>query len=215
MDAVRLLAGALVLAGLAAVVLGAGVDAARVRGLVADSGLLAPPLYVAVYVVGTVLLVPGAVLTVAGGLLFGTLWGGLLTLVAATVGATLAFRGARWVGRGPVERLAGPRIGAVDQWLGDRGLLAVLTLRLVPLVPFSLANYAAGLTGIRLRDYVVGTAVGIVPGTFAYAALGASVTDPGSAQFVAAVGGLVLLTVLGVLLSRRGGPPSTTDRAGG
>lgn len=196
---------ALVLAGTAALVLGAGVDAGRVRSLVTDMGLLAPVAFMVVYVVGTVLLVPGSVLTVAGGLLFGTAGGGLLTLVAATVGATLAFRIARWAGRGPVQRLAGRRVGAVDRWLGDRGLMAVATLRLVPLVPFSVANYAAGLTAIRLRDYLVGTAVGIVPGTFAYAALGASVTDPASTRFVAAVGALALLTLLGVLLGRRGG----------
>lgn len=204
-DVVRLVGTLLVLAVTAALILRTGIDADRVRALVADTGWTAPGLFLLVYVAGTLLLVPGAVLTIAGGLLFGAAGGGLLTLVGATVGATLAFRVARWAGRGPVERLGGDRVATVDGWLADRGLLAVATLRLVPLVPFSLANYAAGLTGIRPRDHVVGTTLGIVPGTFAYAALGASVTDPASAQFLAAVGGLLLLAVLGVALSRRRG----------
>lgn len=104
-----------------------------------------------------------------------------------------------------MERLVSGRAARVDQWLQDRGLTAIVTLRLVPLVPFSAANYAAGISAIRLRDFVVGTAIGIVPGTVAYSIIGARVADPTDPLFIAAVAGLVRRTIVSSLLLRRSG----------
>lgn len=99
----------------------------------------------------------------------------------------------------------------VDRWLGARGFLAVLTLRLVPLVPFYAANYAAGVTAIRLRDFAAGTAVGIVPGVVVYTILGARASDPTGPVFLLAVAGLVVLAALGTLAARRLRTPADDD----
>lgn len=203
---VRLVGLLVVLVGLAGLVLSSGLDAEAVRGFATDLGWLAPVAFVAAYVVLTVALVPGSVLTAAGGLLFGAAGGTALTLVGATAGATVAFSLARLVGRPSVERLAAGPVARVDEWLGHHGLGAVITLRLVPLVPFSAANWAAGVSGIGLRDFVVGTIVGIVPGTVAYAVIGARATDPTSPVFLAAVGGLLLLGVVGSVTLRHRRP---------
>ena len=125
-------------------------------------------IYVAVYIVGTVLLLPGTVLSFAGAVLFGAYEGTLYTWMGAVVGATLAFLLAQWLGRDFVERLFGGRFAAFDQRIREHGFTGLLIIRLLPLFPFNAVNFGCGLTGIRLWDYVLATAIGIVPGTFVY-----------------------------------------------
>lgn len=125
-------------------------------------------IYIAVYIVGTVVLLPGTVLSFAGAVLFGAYEGTLYTWIGATIGATLAYLMARLLGRDFVERLFGGRFAAFDQRLHDHGFTGLLIVRLLPLFPFNAVNFGCGLTGIRLRDYVLATAIGIVPGTFVY-----------------------------------------------
>jgi uncharacterized membrane protein YdjX (TVP38/TMEM64 family) len=125
-------------------------------------------IYVAVYVVGTVALLPGTVLSFAGAVLFGPYEGTLYTWAGATVGATLAYWMARVLGRDFVERLFGGRFAAFDRRIREHGFAGLLLIRLLPLFPFNAVNFGCGLAGIRLRDYVLATAIGIVPGTFVY-----------------------------------------------
>lgn len=174
-----------------------------IRTTVDGAGAWGPALFVVAYAVLTVLLVPGSPLTIGAGVLFGPALGTALVVVGASIGATGAFLWGRRLGRAAVARLTGERFERVDRWLGDRGLLAVLYLRLVPAVPFNLLNPVAGVTGVSLRDFVVGTVVGIVPGTFAYAALGGSFDDPTSPVFLSAVALLVVLAVGAPIIDRR------------
>lgn len=174
-----------------------------IRDTVDRAGMWGPVLFVLAYAVLTMLLVPGSPLTIAAGVLFGPWVGTLLVVVGATAGATGAFLWGRHLGRDAVARLTGDRFDRVDAWLHDRGLLAVLYVRLVPLLPFNLLNPVAGVTGVTLRDYVVGTAVGIVPGTFAFAALGGTFDDPTSPTFLGALALLVVLAVGAPLVDRR------------
>ena len=206
--AVRLRAAALVLllAGLvvAAVVVGVP-DAAAVREDVAALGPLAPAVFVLLYAAVTLLPLPKNVITAVAGLLFGLVDGVLLVLPGALLGALAAFGLGRWLGRDAVERFTGTRVARVDALLARRGLVAVLVSRLIPVLPFTGINYAAGLTAIRLRDFTLGTAIGIVPGTVAYVALGAYGTSPTSWPFVTAVAVLLVLSLGGAwLASRRG-----------
>lgn len=125
-------------------------------------------IYIAVYIVGTVALLPGTVLSFAGAVLFGAYEGTLYTWIGATIGATLAYLMARVLGRDFVDRLFGGRFTAFDQRIREHGFTGLLIVRLLPLFPFNAVNFGCGLTGIRLRDYVLATAIGIVPGTFVY-----------------------------------------------
>lgn len=204
-----------------------GPDQASIERSVRDAGVAAPVVYVVIYVVLTVVLFPGAVITAAGGALFGSVQGTVLTVIGATIGATGAFLVGRWLGREQVERLAGKGVGRLDDWMQEHGFLAVLYTRLIPVVPFNVLNYAAGIAGLRVRDYVIATAVGIVPGTFAYAELGHSLTgcvagercDLTSPAFLTAVGLIVFFIAVGPFVNRwlraRGkGPPELEDDDG-
>jgi uncharacterized membrane protein YdjX (TVP38/TMEM64 family) len=196
-----LLALLLVAAGLAVRSDAVGVDA--LRGLFEGFGTAGPFVFALVYAVAATLLLPAAPFTVVAGLLFGPALGTLTALVGATTGATGAFLLGRLVGRGPVEQLGGRRVARLDRYLDRRGFVAVLVVRLVPLFPFNLINLAAGVTGIPLRDYVLATAVGIVPGTVAYAALGGTIEDPTSPAFLLALAVFVVVTAGATVASRR------------
>ncbi|MGP5164723.1 TVP38/TMEM64 family protein [Arthrobacter rhombi] len=138
--------------------------------------------------------VPKSVLSVAAGLVFG-FWAGIgLVYGGAMLGAAGAFWLGRWLGRDAVEKFTGTRVRRVDDALRRRGTLSVIGLRLVPVLPFTAINYAAGLTSISWGSYFLGTALGILPGTAAYVTLGAYGTDPGwQLELAAAVLGVLIL----------------------
>lgn len=200
------------LGGSALVLLAGGPGSGDVEEAVRAAGALGPIVFAALYALLTVLLFPGAIGSVAAGALFGAAAGTALTVAGATLGATAAFLLGRRLGRRDVERISGRRLRGLDAWLLRRGFLAVLWARLVPIVPFNLLNYGAGLTGVTTRDYVLATAVGIVPGSFAYAALGSSATEPTSPLFLGALGLLAALTLAGTVASRRRRRESVGDR---
>lgn len=189
-------------AGVVAAVVSGGPSKAGLEDAVRSAGVAAPVLYVALYVVLTVLLVPGTVLTTAGGVLFGVVLGTILSVIGAVIGSVIAFYLARRLGREQVEQIAGPRVEKLDAWISRNGFLAVLYVRLIPFFPFNVLNYAAGVTSVRGRSYVLGTAIGIIPGTFAYTALGGTLDEPTSPAFLAAVGLVVGLAVVAPLAQR-------------
>ena len=187
---------ALVLLGAIGVALILGTpDIAALRSRVDAAGVWGPAVFFALYVGLALIPYPKALLTAAGGALFGLWAGAALSLAAALVGAVISFGVGRLLGREAVDRLIHGRLARVDALLADHGLSAVLIVRLVPLVPFIAINYASGLSGIRFRHYVLGSALGMVPGSLAYAALGAYGTNPwglaaaGSALIILVVGG--------------------------
>lgn len=149
--------------------------------------------FVAAYAAAVALSLPGAVfLTLAAGLLFGTLWGTVLAVAGATVGAVLLFLAARHAFAEVLARKAGRLLDRVRPGLERDGLSYLLVLRLVPLFPFWLVNLAPALVGMRLAPFALGTALGIVPGTAVFAGLGAGLGE------VLAAGGR---PELGVMLS--------------
>jgi uncharacterized membrane protein YdjX (TVP38/TMEM64 family) len=144
----------------------------------------------------------------ASGLLFGTALGTPVSICSATLGATLAFGIARWLAHDAVEELEGPRLRALRAWVGRRGFLSVLYARIAPGIPYSLVNYAAGLSPVALRAFVAATAVGCAPRAFAYTALGGSFGDLGSPETVIAIAVLVAMAIVGLVLARSGFRPS-------
>jgi uncharacterized membrane protein YdjX (TVP38/TMEM64 family) len=142
-------------------------------------GATAPLVFIPLYVVGCVLFVPGSVLTLSAGFLFGVVRGSVYVSVAATLGATAAFLIGRYVARQWVAaRLANyPKFKAVDEAVAQDGWKIVALTRLSPVFPFNLLNYAFGLTKIRVRDYVVASWAGTLPGTILYIYLGSLAGD--------------------------------------
>lgn len=137
-----------------------------------------PLFFVGLYALATVLFIPGSLLTLAGGALFGLASGVVYVFLAALLGSSLAFLIARYGARAWIEERLGssPRFDALDRAVGREGLKITFLLRLSPVFPFSFLNYALGLTRVSLRDYVIAS-LGMLPGTFLYVYSGHVIGD--------------------------------------
>lgn len=155
-----------------------------ILGLVAwirAAGAAGAAVYAASYVAVTVFLLPTSALSAGAGFVYGPLWGTLLVSPVSVLAATIAFLLGRTAARGWVARRVSvaPRFAAIDEAVGTNGFKIVLLLRLSPLFPFGLLNYALGLTRVRLRDYVLASFIGMLPITTLIVYLGSLVTSAG------------------------------------
>ena len=141
---------------------------------VGQMGLAGIFIFIAVYAAATVLLAPGAILTIGAGFAFG-LWKGFLAVSGgATLGATLAFLVARFVARDKIEAMArrNTKFQRIDNAIGQQGAKLIFLLRLSPVIPFNLSNYFYGLTAVKFWPYVLASWIGMMPGTFLYVYIG-------------------------------------------
>ncbi len=194
------------------------IDPDAVRAWLAGLGPAAPLLFILLYAAATLLFLPGILLTLAGGALFGPVWGTVLNLTGATLGATLAFLVARHLAGDWVAGKSGPRLQRLVGGVEREGWRFVAFVRLVPLFPFNLLNYALGLTRIPLRAYGLATAVCMAPAAAAYTYLGYAGREAAAGGAGAIRKGLLALGVLAAvaLLPRlvrrlRGGDPAAGE----
>lgn len=177
-------------------------------------GVWGPAVFVIGYALAVVAAAPGAILTLAAGAIFGVLEGTAYVFVAATLGASGAFLIARYLARGMIERRlnSSDRFDAIDRAVGNEGLKIVFLLRLSPVFPFNVLNYALGLSRIRFVDYLLAS-VGMIPGTLLYvylgnvagelgAALGGAGAERGFGYWAVLVLGLVATAAVTVLVTR-------------
>ena len=164
------------------------------------NGTTSVAMFILTYCVVTGLSLPGgAILTLAGGFLFGSLWGTLFVNIGATSGATLAFLAARYLLRDWVEQKLGSRLGPIQEGFSKNAFSYLMTLRLIPLFPFFLVNMVSGLTRVGVGTYVAATAIGIVPGSFVFAYAGRQLGTIKSLQEIASPPVLLAFTLLGLL----------------
>jgi len=169
-----------------------GGDLDTVQSTVESTGAWGPVAYVALHVLLTLVPVSKNLLAGVAGALFGLAGGIALSWVGAMVSAVVTFAIARRLGRAAVASMTGPRIDRVEEIMRQQGLLAVIIARVTPVIPFTVVNYGAGVTAVSTRDFVLGTAIGIVPGTVGYAALGASAGRDATTFVIAGIVAVVL-----------------------
>ena len=165
-------------------------------------GIWGPVVYMLLYAVGPSFLVPGAVMTIAGGLAFGALRGSVYSLLGAEAGALVAFAAGRFLGRSFVQRVVGARFEKLLARIGRHGFQIIFYLRLVPLIPYNALNLLAGASPITFRDYFWASAIGMVPGTILFAFLGDALWHPTSPRFFLALA-LIAVCFAGGELARR------------
>lgn len=168
-----------------------------------------PIIFIALYVLATIFFLPGSVLTIAGGLLFGAWWGTLYNIIGATIGATIAFIIARYIASDWVRAKGGKYLNKILDGVEQEGWHFIAFVRLVPLFPFNLLNYLLGLTKIGVVPYIIASFIFMLPGTFAYTyagSLGESfVNSSGMAligKVLIGIGLIVLVTVLPIFIKR-------------
>ncbi len=177
-------------------------------------GAVGPLVVIGVYVIACVLFIPGSLLTVGAGLLFGPFLGTITVSIASILGASAAFLVGRTVAREAIERkVAGnEKFAAIDEAVGKQGFKIVMLTRLSPIFPFNLLNYAYGLTKVPFKSYFFASWIGMLPGTIMYVYFGsvaksltelsAEGADTGSAGQIAFWIGLVVAVAVGVIVTR-------------
>ncbi len=186
------------------------------RRITAEAGVWAPLLFLGLQAVLCVGPVPRTVFTVAAGALFGTVVGLLVTLAATTLAGVIAYFLVRATGGRLVERyVRGSAVHWARRRLDHHGTLAVTSMRLVPFVPFAALNYVCGLSSVRFVPYLVGTVVGIVPGTVAIVVLGDAVTGRPSPTLIAISVACGLIGLAGIVVAARRPLPEEEPAATG
>jgi uncharacterized membrane protein YdjX (TVP38/TMEM64 family) len=201
------------------------------RAWVETSGLLAALVFMAIYIITVAFALPGAtVLTIAGGFLFGSIWSTGLVIISATLGATILFSIAKTTLGDVLRAKASAWLPRLEAGFREHALSYLLVLRLVPIFPFFIINLVPAFLGVPLSTFILGTFLGIIPGTFVYATVGAglgSVFDAGGTfslrgvltpQIVTALIGLAVLAMIPVvykkLTAQRGARPGVSEPQG-
>jgi phospholipase D1/2 len=166
----------------------------------------APLAVVGAFIVAGFLVIPLTVLAIATVLVFGPVTGFAYTLAGASLSAAASYAVGRALGHDAVKRLAGARLNRLSRKLARRGVLAVVAVRLVPVAPFTIVNLVAGASHIRLRDFLIGTVIGLAPGLIAISfftdGIAATIADP-SPRTLAIFAAIVVVIAAGALVLRR------------
>jgi len=154
-----------------------GIKPDVLRDGVTKLGIFAPIIYIFLYGIGTILLLPSTPLNVSGGLIFGFQWGLFWTAIAAIFAAIISFIYARFLGQNWVKQRFGNYLQTLDGEIEKGGMWYIFAIRLLPLIPYGIVNYGAGLTAVTGRDYFFGTVLGTIPGILPFVMMGSGLAE--------------------------------------
>lgn len=172
----------------------------EIKDFIQGKGIMAPIIYVALLSSLPLLLFPDSVLVIAGGMIFGLFWGTVLTTVGSLIGAAISFYISRKLGQQVVKKLIKKDLVLFDK--KNSGFFLILMLRLIPLFPFKIVSYSAGLSDVKFKDFALATTIGSLPGIIVYTNLGDKTTVFGSKDFYLSIGLLIGLFVISFIMKK-------------
>ncbi|MBU5311940.1 TVP38/TMEM64 family protein [Tissierella carlieri] len=172
----------------------------EIKEFIQGKGIMAPVIYVALLSSLPLLLFPDSVLVIAGGMIFGLFWGTVLTTIGSLIGAAIAFYISRKLGQQVVKKFIKKELVLFDK--KNSGFFLILMLRLIPLFPFKIVSYSAGLSDVRFRDFALATTIGSMPGIIVYTNLGDKTTVFGSKDFYISIGLLIGLFLISFIMKK-------------
>ncbi len=175
----------------------------EVKELIQGKGIMGPIIYVGLLSSLPLLLFPDSVLVIAGGMIFGLFWGTILTTIGSLIGAIIAFYISRMLGQQAVKKLMKKDLVLFNKNDKKSGFFLILILRLIPLFPFKIVSYSAGLSDIKLKDFAIATTIGSLPGIIVYTNIGDKTTVLGSNEFYLSIGMLVGLLAISFILKKK------------
>ena len=173
-----------------------GIDFEKLQVWLDKMGILAPIIYVFIYILATLLILPSTPLNLSGGALFGMGWGAFWTTIAAVIAAISAFAFTRTLGRKYITRKLAGKWEAINAEIRQGGLFYLFAIRLLPIIPYGIVNFTAGLTSIRFRDYLIGTTLGTIPGILPFVMIGAGFKSLNQGNIFPLLCGLTLTGML-------------------
>ncbi len=184
-------------------ILNMDIDAYDIQNYVSSYGKFAPIIYIIMFALVPLTLFPDSVLAIGGGLMFGLIKGYVFTLIGALLGASLSFYISRKLGRNFVKKLTKEKLETIEKMINYKGFFVVLLLRLVPLFPFDIISYGAGLTSIKFRDFIFATIIGTIPGILVFTNIGAQSVNVGSNSFYMSIMALLVLVIGSIFLKNK------------
>ena len=178
-------------------------DPEEIKEFVLSYGVYAPIIFIILFTFVPLTLFPDAILAIAGGLIFGLVEGSIYIIIGAILGSTLSFYIARYCGESLRKKLKGEKILNINEQVKNNGFLIIFLLRLIPLVPFDIISYSAGFSSIKFKDFILATAIGIVPGALVYANIGAESLNFRSNDFYLSIALLIGLIVISMMFKKR------------
>ncbi len=185
-----------IIATVIGIVLLSGIDRSQLQLWLQQMGIWAPVLYILIYSIATICILPSTPLNLTGGAIFGAVWGTVWTSIAAILAAVLAFGFSRTIGRSLIEKKLAGKWESIDREMQQGGFFYMFAIRLLPLIPYGIVNFAAGLTSIKFRDYFLGTLLGTVPGILPFVMMGAGLTALKQGDVLPMLVGLALTGML-------------------
>lgn len=180
-----------------------GFGASEIKEYILSFGIWAPVIYIILFTFVPLTLFPDSVLAIAGGMCFGVMGGAICTMIGAILGGTLAFFISRTLGKGFAKKFSNNEMQKISTKIEEKGFLIVLFLRLIPLFPFDVISYSAGLSKIKLKDFIFATVIGTIPGILIFSNIGDKAMNPGSADFYISIGFLLLLLAGSVIVKKK------------
>lgn len=166
-------------------------------------GKMGAIVYIVMFALVPLTLFPDSILAIAGGLAFGFTNGYIYTTIGALIGGSLSFYISRKLGRNVIKKLTREKLDNIENMINEKGFSIVFLLRLIPLFPFDVISYGAGLTNIKYKDFILATLVGTIPGIAVFTNIGAKSVNIGSNSFYASIAALILLLFISVYLKNR------------
>lgn len=184
-------------------ILNLDIDSKDIQTYVNSFGKLAPIIYIIIFALVPLTLFPDSIIAIAGGLIFGLVKGYIYTAIGAILGATLSFYISRKLGRNFVKKLTKEKLDNVEEMINSNGFFIIFMLRLIPLFPFDIISYGAGLTSVKYKDFILATFLGTIPGILVFTNIGAQSVNMGSGSFYVSIGALVLLFIISMVLKNK------------
>ena len=175
----------------------------QIRDFIDSFGALGPIIYIIMFTLVPLTLFPDSIIAIAGGMCFGLMFGSLYTMIGAVFGGSLSFYLSRFIGKGRIKSNIKKDLGKLRKHIEEQGFFVILIMRLIPLLPFDVISYGAGLSNIKYKDFLVATIVGIIPGVLVFTNVGDKATEIGSLGFYISISLLILLFIAAGILKKR------------
>lgn len=174
-----------------------------IKDYIESFGKMGSIIYIVMFSLVPLTLFPDSVLAIAGGLIFGLVNGYIYTTIGALIGGTLSFYISRKLGRNVVKKFTKEKLDKVEDMINEKGFFIVFMLRLIPLFPFDVISYGAGLTSIKYKDFILATLFGTIPGILVFVNIGAQSVNIRSTSFYISIAALILLLGISIILKNK------------
>ncbi|SCI20091.1 TVP38/TMEM64 family protein [Romboutsia sp. Marseille-P6047] len=174
-----------------------------IKNYVQSFGKIGPIVYIIMFALVPLTFFPDSVLAIAGGLIFGLFKGYIYTAIGALIGGTISFYISRYWGREIIKKLTKEKLDNIEVMINNKGFTIIFLLRLIPLFPFDVISYGAGLTSVKYKDFILATFVGTIPGILVFTNLGSEAVNMGSTSFYISIALLILLFVVSIFLKNK------------